>query len=137
MRALTELKKECMKRVGFVYCFCCENNKPKQLTMHHLAYYPDSVVFDQFDNSDDGRLKYYSHLIDEIKKRASNFFVLCNRCHETVEMLLKMPVYDVSNYIIANQRYSPRYSEIERVWSESLKSRRAIQAGGLDSFFWQ
>lgn len=90
MRALTELKKECIIRlVGYCQCFTCDENKPKRLLIHHHGYFPDSVVYNKFEESDDGRLKYYAHLLDEIKEREENFTVLCVECHNYLEKHVK------------------------------------------------
>jgi len=93
MRALTELKKECMGRIipdeYSICCYICYESRPKRLTIHHHCYGPQSVTYNQFENSDDGRLKYYAHLMDEIKNNINNFAVLCINCHNKLERLLK------------------------------------------------
>jgi hypothetical protein len=91
MRALTELKKECMSRVisvtkrTSISCAICNENKPKRLLLHHYSYNNESVTYNQFENSDDGRLKYYSHIIDDVKKSPYNFEIFCVKCHNEVE----------------------------------------------------
>jgi len=88
MRALTELKKECMSRIVGdtpIQCSICNENRAKRLLLHHYSYNNDSVTYNQFENSDDGRLKYYSNIIDEVKKRPYNFAILCVTCHNEVE----------------------------------------------------
>ena len=136
LRALTELKKECMRRLGFKYCRCCYNSKPKQMTIHHLAYYPDSVVYDQYGNSDDERLKYYSYLLDEIKIREKNFWVMCNGCHQFLEKLLRMSFSDADHYFKYNRIMQGMY----KAYTTTIKARYPTTTEkkwtGLDEFFW-
>lgn len=67
MRALTELKKECFKRIGSnISCFCCGKDKYSSLLIHHLSYTEKSITYNKFENSDDGRLKYYANLLELI-----------------------------------------------------------------------
>lgn len=89
MRALTELKKICFDLLEQYRCYCCLENKPRHLLLHHLIYNTDSVVYNQFENSDYGRLKYYANLIDEIKLYPNNFLVVCFNCHGVLEDILK------------------------------------------------
>ena len=127
MRALTELKKECFNRISGSYCFCCGHNKPKQLTLHHLSYSKNSITYNNFENSDDGRLKYYVCLLDEIKEDASNFIVVCMNCHNIIEDLLKMEWVDAYNWVENNDG---NYYE---AWNMSFKRRRHNRIG-LDYF---
>ena len=91
MRALTELKKECMSRVisvtkhNSISCLVCDEIRPNRLLLHHYSYNNKSVTYNQFENSDDGRLKYYSNIIDEVKERPYNFEILCVNCHSEIE----------------------------------------------------
>lgn len=88
MRALTELKKECMSRIVGgrpIQCAICKENKPKRLLLHHYSYNNESVTYNQFENSDDGRLKYYSNMMDDVKKNPFNFEIFCVNCHNEVE----------------------------------------------------
>jgi hypothetical protein len=91
MRALTELKKECMSRVisvtkhTSISCAICNENRAKRLLLHHYSYNNESVTYNQFENSDDGRLKYYSNIIDDVKKSPYNFEIFCVKCHNEVE----------------------------------------------------
>jgi hypothetical protein len=89
MRALTELKKLCFNLASQSRCFCCHEDKKKRLLLHHLSYNNDSVVYNKFENSDYGRLKYYANLIDEIKFDPTNFLVVCFDCHSELEGILK------------------------------------------------
>ena len=90
MRALTELKKECFRHVGYMQCFCCEEDNLKRLLAHHLTYTSNSITYKKFPNSDIGRCQYYAHLIDEINLDETNFMVLCFNCHKLLEELLKL-----------------------------------------------
>lgn len=120
MKALLELKKECFNRVGESVCFCCENINPKQLVLHHLSYTKNSVIYNKFENSDDGRLKYYSNLLDEIKQDPSNFLVLYIECHQVIEKLLKMKLYEASNWINDDNYANGMY---DNAWRLSYERR--------------
>lgn len=109
MKALTELKKECINRIyeatnNFYkpYCHSCYNGKVKNLILHHLEYTNNSIVYKNFENSDDGRLKYYSCLLDEIKEDPYNFTVLCGYCHTYLEELLGMTKDQINNLNLKN-----------------------------------
>ena len=141
MRCLTELKKECMNRVSVPVCDICGEVKPKCLTIHHLDYHPDSITYNKFGNSDDERLKYYSHLLDEIKMRPDNFKVLCIGCHTQLEYLLSMSIPEARKWIYEEKlkgflfegKPNPYIKQLERVWIDTLKARGEY---GVDEFFW-
>lgn len=118
MKALTELKKECFNRVAGSFCFCCGDNKPRKLLLHHLSYNEKSVTYNKFPNTDDGRLKYYSCLLDEIKQQPDNFLVLCINCHDIIERLLKMEWIDAFNLCNENE-----YGMYEKAWKMSYDKR--------------
>ena len=101
MRALTELKKECFNRVSdnWIYCIVCDEERIKKLVLHHLSYTKNSVIYNQFENSDDGRLQYHSKLLDEIKKNKNNFVILCMNCHKIVESLIDKEIYEIQNVL--------------------------------------
>jgi len=120
MRALIELKKECFERVGLPECFCCENQNTKQLVLHHLSYDKDSVTYNRFENSSDGRLKYYVMLLDEIKNKPDNFLVLCMDCHQVIERLLKMKWIDAYNFCNDNNCNNYQYYD---AWNLSYEKR--------------
>ena len=120
MKALIELKKECFSRVGDSICFCCENTNPKQLVLHHLSYTKNSIIYSKFENNDDGRLKYYSNLLDEIKQDPNNFLVLCIDCHQVIEKLLKMELYEASNWINGDNYANGMY---DKAWQLSFERR--------------
>lgn len=103
MRALTELKKECFKRIGSnISCFCCGKDKYSNLLIHHLSYTEKSITYNKFENSDDGRLKYYANLLDEIKIDPDNFLTMCFNCHKELEELLRLYYDEV--LLLARQR---------------------------------
>ncbi len=93
MKALIELKKECMSRLTItessICCFVCKDIRAKRLCIHHFGYDKNSITYNKFENSNDGRLKYYSTLLDEIKNDPSNFITLCINCHTKLEQLVK------------------------------------------------
>lgn len=120
MKALIELKKECFNRISGSYCKCCYNENPKQLLIHHLSYTEKSITYNKFDNSDDGRLKYYSNLLDEIKMDINNFVVLCFDCHQIIEKLLKMEWIDAYNFCNGN---NCEFGLYEEVWKMSYDKR--------------
>ena len=129
MKALIELKKECFNRIAGCFCCCCYNKNPKQLVIHHLGYTEKSVTYNKFENSDDGRLQYYSKLLDEIKQDGSNFVVLCFECHQVIEKLLKMSWIDAYNY---TQNNNGEYNMYYDVWDKSYKKRENNLHEGLD-----
>ena len=115
MRALTELKKECMKRLisrdSQVNCKICDEMRPKRLLIHHVSYDRNSITYNQFENSDDGRLKYYSTLLDEIKRRGpENFVTLCINCHNKLEKLVSKSLHEKIIYKIEDEKFYRIYS---------------------------
>lgn len=120
MKALIELKKECFNRISGSFCKCCYNENPRRLLIHHLSYTEKSITYNKFENSDDGRLKYYSNLLDEIKMDSENFVVLCFDCHQIIEKLLKMKWIDAYNY---TQNDNGKYHCYYDVWDMSYKKR--------------
>lgn len=129
MKALIELKIECFNRISGSFCSCCYNDNPKLLVIHHLSYRENSVTYNKFDNSDDGRLKYYSNLLDEIKSDYSNFVVLCFDCHQVIEKLLKMSWIDAYNYTQNNNGENDLYYV---VWDKSYKKRKGTRIFAQD-----
>ena len=135
MRALTELKKECMGRVRYGNhskdCFICFESRPKRLTIHHHCYDRHSITYNQFENSDDGRLKYYAHLMDEIKNDPDNFTVLCINCHSKLERLLKK-FFDEKIRTV----FLPKNYRLELIYETTIESReRKPPQVGLDEFW--
>lgn len=107
MRALTEIKKVCF---GYVwecgmnyfhyesenpYCEICGESKPKRLVLHHINYNEDSVTYNQFNNSDIGRIQYHAMLLNEIFSNPHNFNILCVGCHEKLEESLRLTTQKV------------------------------------------
>ena len=139
MRALTELKKVCIHELrSFQECFVCFNNNPKFLLIHHHAYFDDSVVYKQFENSDIGRIQYYARLLDEIQLRPNNFTVLCFKCHEKLEELIRMDWNDAYNWLNGEEVWTNQ-GRLETLWEdcESVVQKRKVKAVlGLDEFFW-
>ena len=129
MNALIALKKECFNRIGGSFCSCCDNDNPSHLIIHHLSYSEKSITYNKFENSYDGRLKYYANLLDEIKFDYSNFVVLCFDCHQIIEKLLKMSWIDAYNYTQNNNGENNMYYD---VWNRSYKKRENNICGGLD-----
>jgi hypothetical protein len=120
-----------MNRVSFPRCRCCANESPKQLLLHHLNYFSDSVTYDQFGNSDDERLKYYAYLLDEISAHENNFCVLCIQCHEIIEKLLKMTLEEAIDWIeqqkkLSINQFGDRIYYIDYVWKRTLKARNQV-----------
>lgn len=91
--ALKSLRKLCFVRLDITTgwgrsCRTCETTKG--LLIHHSKYYSDSVTYNQFEDSEIGRLQYYSKLLDEIKKEYGNLVILCFSCHEELHRLAKL-----------------------------------------------
>ena len=102
LRVLTELKNFCFEQLEVnchKSCFVCANPKTSSLLIHHLKYTKNSIIYNQFENSDIGRLQYYSRLLDEIKSNPRNLIILCYRCHEKLEELLKMKWIDAYTWL--------------------------------------
>ncbi len=135
MRALTELKKECIKRLCRdhysydetclycrVECFICSESRIKRLVIHHKAYTENSVTYNKFENSDDGRLKYYVNLLDEIKVDITNFYPLCVNCHGIVETYIKNDeIFENSN---KNYEFRMNYVIDRTIERQSLQSKK-------------
>ncbi len=119
MRALTELKKECFERIGVKICYCCYSKNPKQLIIHHLSYTKNSIIYNKFENNDDGRLKYYANLLDEIKINITNFLIFCINCHNKLEKLLRLSYNEVFN-LAKNDKLS---TNLIRAYNETCLKR--------------
>jgi len=137
LRALTELKKECISRANWpVMCQLCWKRNPKQLILHHFWYSKNSVTYNQFENNDDGRLKYYAHLLDEIKKDPKNFIPLCVDCHTLIHELAKLPLHEYASRIhnLENEEYYRIV--IQRTQVGQYPKVFNNDPDGLDSIFW-
>ena len=133
------LKRECFSRItDNISCRGCNENKTKRLLLHHIRYNKNSVVYNKFENSDDGRLKYHVNLLDEINQDPSNFIICCFTCHQLLErMISKYPTYSVENQISCYcdlHEMTIYYLEITQMWAITVEKRN--RSNDLDEFFW-
>ena len=127
LKCTNAIKREALQRISEPYCFCCDENKIRKLTAHHHGYFGDSVVYKQFEKTDDGQMKYWANLTaNEIPIRPHNFAVLCHRCHQMVEHLLQLPTSEAQHWIHEKEEMGSTkvdYGRIEQVWETSCEAR--------------
>jgi hypothetical protein len=77
------IKLHCMGFVSNpVECFYCKEENIKYLLLHHISYNRNSVTYNKFANSLNGRVEYHSGLLNEVMSNPKNFLVLCFECHK-------------------------------------------------------
>ena len=83
-----ETKLKCAKVLGVDSCFVCGCKKAKGgMTIHHLEYEFDDVIYKNYDRNDSGKLKYYTALLKKVEERPERFMYLCNKHHQILERL--------------------------------------------------
>lgn len=92
---LADIKTHCIlwydKKIKCHYCDITDINK---LTIHHISYNLNSIIYLSYGNSLTGRITYYSNLLDEIIDHPDNFITLCNRCHALLHLHNKNKVLE-------------------------------------------
>tara|TARA_B110000438_G_scaffold267613_1_gene282583 strand:- start:1724 stop:2350 length:627 start_codon:yes stop_codon:yes gene_type:complete len=151
---LRKLKKTLTSIVFAPWCQVCGENKVWKLVLHHHAYFSDSTRHYNYKTKTEiGELQYHSSLALEVEQRPENFGVLCNSCHNKVEVLLDMgeeraehtinvELFRLRKLILETgyKKYETELAEYRRIvyeYHESLKARKRIKDGkhkGLDSF---
>lgn len=82
-----EVKQEIGKIIGNT-CFVCGCTKAKGgMTVHHLEYVFNDVVYKNYERNDTGKLKYYTALLEVVKQKPKRFMFLCNKHHQALERL--------------------------------------------------
>jgi len=153
--ALRLLKKTLTSIVFAPWCQVCGENKVWRLVLHHLAYFSDSICYNNYNTQTEiGKLQYHSSLALEVEKRPENFGVLCNPCHKKVEVLIDMGEEGAEHTINVERfrlkkliletgygKYKTELAEYDRivyVYHESLKARKKAKGyeerTGLDAF---
>ncbi len=83
-----EIKQKCAKLIGYNKCYVCGCQKAKGgMTIHHLQYVFDDVVYSKYPRNDTGKLQYYTDLYKAVKLNPKRFMFLCNKHHQAVERL--------------------------------------------------
>lgn len=141
MNPLNALKEECFKRCckhdeDSTCCFCrhecyiCAHDRISHLVLHHYTYNENSVIYNQFDNTNDGRLEYYVSLLKEIKKSRDNFIILCMKCHESLEDMLRNPKSEEFDRPMDERR-----ERLKKIYNNTIHYRITKNHIGLDGFF--
>ena len=158
--ALRVIKKTLTSIVSEPWCQVCGGgeNKVWRLVLHHLAYFPDSIIYKDYNTQTEiGKLQYHSSLALEVEQRPRNFCVLCNPCHKEIERLLGMEeeraeyeirvelfrlnelVRETSGVMNIQRCKAERenYQRIIYVYHESIRARKKakdVNHTGLDAF---
>lgn len=83
-----EVKQECAKLIGYNTCFVCGCKKSKKgMTVHHLEYVFNDIVYKNYERNDTGKLKYYTALLEQVKENPKRFMFLCNTHHQALERI--------------------------------------------------
>ena len=79
---LIHIKIHCMCWVSNrIVCFYYGLDDIEKLLLHHKSYFFNSIIYKPYGNSLEGRIKYYSSLINEVMVNPKNFLILCFKCH--------------------------------------------------------
>jgi len=57
------------------------------MTVHHLFYITDDVIYKNYPQNDSGRLQYYIALLPLVIKNPKRFMCLCGTDHYSLEKL--------------------------------------------------
>ena len=145
-KKLNKIKRTLAVLISNPWCEVCGEDKMKRLTIHHHAYFPNSIVYINYETQTDaGALEYYENLEWEVRLRPWNFSVLCNEHHEEVEALLDMGK-DIGKHVIAiesvrrqerinefnsqgNRNALTRWNRIDGIFSRSIRTRIFAEHG--------
>jgi len=82
-----EVKKQIGEIIG-ADCFVCGCKKARGgMTVHHLWYIFNDVVYKNYERNDSGKLKYYQELLPLVREQPTRFMMLCNKHHQALERL--------------------------------------------------
>lgn len=57
------------------------------MTVHHLWYIFDDVVYKNYPKTDEGKYRYYVDLYQKVVEDPTRFMFLCNTHHQALERL--------------------------------------------------
>lgn len=81
------IKQDIGKIIGNT-CFVCGCTKSKKgMTVHHLWYIFDDVIYKNYPQTVDGKIKYYTELLKKVEEMPKRFMFLCNVHHQALERL--------------------------------------------------
>ena len=99
-KKLNKIKRTLAVLISNPWCEVCGEDEMKRLTKHHHAYFPNSIVYKNYETQTDaGALEYYENLEWEVRLRPWIFSVLCNSHHKDVHELLDMPIEKAEDVI--------------------------------------
>lgn len=71
-------------------CYCCGAKTARRgMTIHHVWYINNDVIYKDFPANDTGRLAYYTALLPMIIRNPKRFMYLCNTCHQALERMCR------------------------------------------------
>ena len=81
------IKEQCGQvALGNGKCFVCGCITAKRgMTIHHVWYLDNDIIYKNFPQNESGRLEYYNKLYPMVKKNPKRFMYLCNTHHFTLE----------------------------------------------------
>jgi len=68
--------------------FCWEKSSYK-MTVHHRRYIENDIVYDDYPNTIEGRIRYYYDLLPLVRKEPQRFLYICIKCHNILEYYLQ------------------------------------------------
>jgi len=104
-RAKTEEAKQRIGKIIGSTCFVCGCTKSKKgMTVHHLWYIFNDVVYKNYTRNDDGKLKYYTDLLIKVQETPERFMFLCNTHHQALERLNRYKKQTLNKLLEALQK---------------------------------
>lgn len=84
-----EIKKRIAKLIKYGDdCFICGCKISRRgMTIHHLWYIFNDVVYKNYPKNDTGKLQYYTDLEPLVKDMPERFLYLCNTHHQALERI--------------------------------------------------
>ena len=77
---INNIKIECGNiALGNGHCWICNCKSAKRgMTIHHLWYLDNDIIYKNYPKNDKGNLQYYTDLLPMVKKNPKRFMYLCN-----------------------------------------------------------
>lgn len=83
------IKMRIIKMLGGECCICGCKISRKGMTVHHLWYIFNDVVYSNYPRNDSGKLAYYTALEPLVKENPKRFKPICNTDHQSLERLCR------------------------------------------------
>ena len=138
------------------YCRFCWERSSFKMTVHHRYYIENDVIYKNYPNTIQGRIKYYNDLFPLVRDNPNRFLYICIQCHNILEYYLQFAdnleneirIELAKTWSDFQYLFNNRHSVIAKFALKELKldadqslareiDERPNQKTGLDEFFWR